>query len=183
MAVRARDWFSAFAQVDKAVWLEATEEVATISIVSLFPLLLAGVGTYLAKAVNAPGVANDFGAAIWATISSGQLVFYAISAVATVMYYASRDFKRNFPLRLYYIVISLAFCIFAALLIGIDPTLRKLNVPEITWTSILIYVIASLLYWTICVFRSIDPADYDQSLREGEEQTTDDLRTLREGQP
>lgn len=179
MAVRSRDWFAAFAKVDKAVWWDATEEVATISLVSLFPLLLAGVGTYLGIAVNTPSAPNDFGGSLWATVSSGQLVFYGISAVATVLYYASRDFKRNFPLRLYYIVISFAFCIFAALLIGIDPTLQKLNVPAITWASIFIYVIASLLYWTICVFRAIDPADYDQSLRDSEEQVAEDLRTLR----
>jgi hypothetical protein len=182
MAVRSKDWIAAFWKSDRALWHEASAEVFTVGLISIFPLIFAGIASYFIVAINTPEAPNHFGNKIWQTIASGQLLFYAISAIATVIFYASRDFKKNFPLRLHYMILSLLFVIFAATIIGIDPTLQKLSIAQITWTSIGIYAVSTAMYWTILIFRSIDPDDFDASLRASEAETRDELRALRQSQ-
>ena len=179
MAVKAQDWFKAFWDADRQIWKEAAEEVISIGFISIVPLLFAGLAADMAGLINPAEMNPPFGSRIWQTISSGQLLFYAISFIATIVYYSSRDFKKNFPIRLYYILISIAVCAFAVMLIALDPSLEKLQIPAISITSFVVYFLCAAMYWTITVFKELDPADYYDTMRTGEASALESLENRR----
>lgn len=182
MALATKDWVAAFQAADRAIWRQAAAEVLTIGIISVLPLVLAGVARYFTAMFYTPEAPNDFVAVIWGAIASGQLLFYALSFVATIIYYSCGDITRDFPLRLLYVVISFLFGVLVVLFIGINPSGEKLAVGPISILSIIIYLVSAFMYWTVAVFKEIDPPDYDKSLREGEDAVASDLQTLRSQQ-
>jgi hypothetical protein len=154
-------------------------EVAVIGGISLSPLILAGMGTFLGEVVNKQPNGFGFWHHLTTPLLSGQLLLYAMSFVGAVVWHSSYDLKRAFPLRIYFWFISLVFGITCGLIIGVDPSLQKLGVPEVYWTSIFVYIVSAILYCLILMFRSIDFDSFEKTLRVGEEEMIDDLKAER----
>ncbi|MER9699925.1 hypothetical protein [Mesorhizobium sp. M0151] len=152
---------------------------------SLMPLILAAFAVYLRYLIEHPEPSKEFPPlGFWEVLSTtlfnGQLLFYAMSFVAAVVWYSSADLKRDFPLRIYFWLISLAFCVVCATVIGIDPTSNKIAIGPVKVTSIVVYLTSAVLYLLILMFRQLDPADVDRDFRDGEDETERSLRELRE---
>ncbi|MEA2896278.1 MAG: hypothetical protein QOJ84_1893 [Bradyrhizobium sp.] len=66
-----------------------------------------------------------------------------------------------------------------ALTIGVDPTLQKLSIPQVYVTSVAIYVVSSLLYFVILLFRSMEEVNFAQTLNQEDRDFEDELKSSR----
>jgi hypothetical protein len=153
--MRNTEWFRALGTMDQAKVWSAANEVIVIGAISLAPLLLAAVGSHVSALINT-GKSVDLVTDLAKSILSGQLLFYAMSFVASIVWHSSQDLVRPFPLRIWFFFISFCFAMICALTIGVDPSLQKLSVPEVYITSLVIYIISAFLYFVILLFRSME---------------------------
>jgi hypothetical protein len=176
--MRNREWIQALGRLDQAKVWSAANEVIVVGAISLAPLVLAAVGSHVSGVINgAPG--GNLRADLAKAILSGQLLFYAMSFIASVVWHSSQDLVRPFPLRIWFFFISFCFAMVCALTIGVDPSLQKLAVPEVYVTSLFIYVISALLYFIILLFRSMEEVNFPKILNQEDTEFEDKLKASR----
>lgn len=160
-------WIKALLCSGTAPFKRAAAEIFVIGLVSAVPLVLASLGAYLDQGPDAADHQSFF--EIFASASlNGQLLFYAISFIGSVLWYSGTELKKPFPLRLFFVIPSVLGLLIAGAYIARDPSLKSLSYADVGFVSVLIYAGAALLYFFIVMFHSIDPPDYDRSQREGE---------------
>jgi magnesium-transporting ATPase (P-type) len=176
--MRNREWIRALGTLDQGKVWSAANEVIVIGAISLAPLVLAAVGSHVSAEING-GISGNLRTDLAKAILSGQLLFYAMSFVASVVWHSSQDLVRPFPLRIWFFFISFCFAMICALTIGVDPSLQKLAVPEVYITSLFIYVISALLYFVILLFRSMEEVNFQKILNREDTEFEDKLKASR----
>src|ERR1700720_1945579 len=157
--MRNTEWFRALGTLDQVKVWSAANEVIVVGAISLAPLILASFGSHVSSVING-GKTIDLLPDLAKSILSGQLLFYAMSFVASVVWHSAQDLARPFPLRIWFFFISFCFAMICALTIGVDPSLQKLSIPEVYITSLVIYVISAVLYFVMLLFRSMDDVNF-----------------------
>jgi hypothetical protein len=176
--MRSSQWFRALGTLDQTKVWSAANEVIVVGAISLAPLVLAAVGSHVSAVING-GNKVDLVTDLARSILSGQLLFYAMSFVASVVWHSAQDLVRPFPLRIWFFFISFCFAMICALTIGVDPTLQKLSVPEVYITSVFVYVISALLYFVILLFRSMEDVNFAKILNQEDTEFEDKLKASR----
>ena len=176
--MRSVEWIKAIGRLDRQKIWNAANEVLLVGTISLAPLVLAAVGSHLSAIING-GEKGPFLHHLAAAILSGQLLFYAMSFVASIVWHSAQDLVRPFPLRIWFIFVSFCIGMICALTIGVDPSLQKLSVPQVYITSLATYFISAFLYFVILVFRSMEEVNFAESLNEDDGEFTDQLRSSR----
>src|ERR1700689_1910093 len=106
--MRKTEWIRALLTLDHEKILSAVNEVIVVGAISLAPLILASVGNHFGSVVKG-GEVIDLVTELAKSILSGQLLFYAMSFVASVVWHSSQDLARPFPLRIWFYFISFCF--------------------------------------------------------------------------
>ena len=176
--MRSVDWIRALKTLDpERIWT-AGFEVLVIGAISLAPLVLAAIGSHVSAAING-GLGVPLATSLARAILSGQLLFYAMSFVGSIVWHSSRDPVRPFPLRIWFIFFSFCFAMICALTIGVDPSLEKLSVPFVYYTSVVVYILSAFMYFIILVFRSMEDVNFQRSLNEDEAALENKLKASR----
>jgi hypothetical protein len=140
----ARAIFSA----GRDVWARALSEAAVVAGISLLPLLLAAFRETLPDGTQvAPAFAKAF--------LSGQLLFYAVGLIATVVWQSNKDFPRFFPLRIVINLVCLVELVICSFLIGFDPTLVATDKSVVAGYSITLFVVAVAFYILMVVIGEV----------------------------
>ncbi|MGE0563105.1 MAG: hypothetical protein AB7O50_01200 [Pseudolabrys sp.] len=161
--MRSSEWVKALRTLDKEKVWSAANEVLVVGAISLAPLILAAFGSYISAVINGK---NDLDllTVLAKAILSGQLLFYAMSFVASIVWHSSQDLVRPFPLRIWFFFFAFCFAMICALVIGVDPSLQKLSVPEVYFVSLIIYLVSAVLYFVILLFRGMDEINFATEL-------------------
>jgi hypothetical protein len=176
--MRNTEWIRALLTLDHEKIWPAANEVIVVGAISLAPLILASVGNHFGSVVKGGEVINLV-TELAKSILSGQLLFYAMSFVASVVWHSSQDLARPFPLRIWFYFISFCFAMVCALVIGVDPSLQKLAIPEVYITSLIIYAVSALLYFVMLLFRSMDDVNFAAVLKREDADFEDRLKASR----
>jgi hypothetical protein len=176
--MRNREWIRALGTLDQAKVWSAANEVIVIGAISLAPLVLAALGSHVSAVINGQ-TGGNLRTDLAKAILSGQLLFYAMSFVASIVWHSSQDLVRPFPLRIWFFFVSFCFAMICALTIGVDPSLQKLAVPEVYVTSLFIYVISAFLYFVILLFRSMEEVNFQKILNREDTEFEDKLKASR----
>ena len=176
--MRSLEWIKALGTLDPAKVWGAAIEVVVVGAISLAPLVLAAFGSHVSAVINT-GNAPPLGQHLAKAILSGQLLFYAMSFIASVVWHSSQDMVRPFPLRIWFFFISFCFAMICALTIGVDPSLQKLSVPEVYITSVAVYVVSAFLYFVILLFRSMEEVNFEKTLNREAKEFEDELKASR----
>ena len=156
-----KDWWELSKNCSKQKRSDAQKEVMVVGLISISPLVLAVISKYLLGQIDPIAQPVDFFASIAALIFSGQLLFYAMSFVGVVAWYSSQELMRPFPLRIWFVLSCIMTRVFCGLILGVDPTLEKLNNPLIWILSVVIYYMTAKLYYYMILFRSLDETDFE----------------------
>jgi len=176
--MRTRDWIKALWTLDPEKIWSAAFEVLVVGAISLAPLVLSAIGSHVSAVINGdPNVPLE--SSLAKAILSGQLLFYAMSFVGSIVWHSSRDLVRPFPLRIWFIFFSFCFGMICALTIGVDPSLQKLSVPFVYYTSVIVYGLSAFMYFVILVFRSMEEVNFQKALNEEEKTLEDRLKASR----
>jgi hypothetical protein len=176
--MRSIEWIKAIGRLDQQKIWAAANEVLVVGAISLAPLVLAALGSHLSAIIN-NGNQIPLLQHLAQAILSGQLLFYAMSFVASIVWHSSQDLVRPFPLRVWFLFICFSIAMICALTIGVDPTLQKLSIPQVYVTSVAIYVVSSLLYFVILLFRSMEEVNFAQTLNQEDRDFEDELKSSR----
>jgi hypothetical protein len=176
--MRNTEWLRALLTLDPAKVWPAANEVIVVGAISLAPLILASVGNHFGSVVRG-GETIALTTDLAKSILSGQLLFYAMSFIASVVWHSSQDLARPFPLRIWFYFISFCFAMVCALTIGVDPSLQKLAIPEVYITSFIIYAVSAFLYFVMLLFRSMDDVNFSTVLNRGDAEFGDKLKASR----
>lgn len=160
-------WLTSLKEAGFTPYKQAASEICVIGLISILPLAFASVGVFVDQGAE-EGTRKSFLDIFLAASLSGQLFFYAISLMASVIWYSGTEFRNPFPIRLYFIIPCVIGIGVATIYISRDPTLKSLADADIGTVSLLIYLGSAVLYFIILVFRSVDPPDIEQSRRDGE---------------
>jgi hypothetical protein len=176
--MRSIEWIKAIRRLDSEKVWNAANEVLVIGAISLAPLVLAALGSHLSAIIN-NGNKIPLLQHLAQAILSGQLLFYAMSFVASIIWHSSQDLVRPFPLRVWFLFICFSIAMICALTIGVDPTLQKLSIPQVYVSSVAIYIVSAFLYFVILLFRSMQEVNFTQDLDREDQEFGDQLRSSR----
>jgi hypothetical protein len=176
--MRNTEWLRALLTLDSTKVWAAINEVIVVGAISLTPLILASLGNHFSSVING-GEPISLRTDLAKSVLSGQLLFYAMSFVASVVWHSSQDLARPFPMRIWFYFISFCFAMICALTIGVDPSLQKLAIPEVYVTSIIIYAVSAILYLVMLLFRSLDDINFSASLNREDAEFQDRLTASR----
>lgn len=150
------------------VWIRALSETAVVAGVSLLPLLLAA----FRETLPTGGAIGD---ALAKAFLSGQLLFYALGLIATVVWVSNKDFPRFFPLRIVINLVCLVEVVICSLIIGFDPTLEVTDKAIVGSYSVTLFAVAVAFYILMVVIGEVhvnvgqslaqDDAELKQSVR------------------
>lgn len=172
-------WFKALKDSGGKVYQKAAEEVLMIGLISLLPLVAAAFYAY----ANQPHDAADhtpFFELMLSLFLNGQLLYYAASFIASVLWYSSNDLKRPFPLRKYFIAISVIGIFVTGVYISKDPSLDSLSNASVGSVSLIIYFVFGFMYFLMLCFFHATPPDYEEIQREGEDDLLNKMKNRRE---
>lgn len=176
--MRSIEWIRAIGRLDQQKVWNAANEVLVEGAISLAPLVLAALGSHLSAVIN-NGDKIPLFQHLAQAILSGQLLFYAMSFVASIIWHSSQDLVRPFPLRVWFLFICFSIAMICALTIGVDPTLQKLSVPQVYVTSVAIYFVSAFLYFVILLFRRMEDVNFSQDLDREDREFGDQLKSSR----
>lgn len=134
----------------RRVWGEAVLEIAVVAGVSLIPLLGASL-----REVLPPDSTVYLSDAFERSFLSGQLLFYALGLIATVVWQANRDYKSFFPLRTIFNLYCMTCVVICSIIIGFDPELHAINKGFVGPTSVLIFSISLFAYLLMAVISQV----------------------------
>lgn len=139
-------------------WGNALLEVLVIIVVSLIPLLGAAIREMLP--VSSTIYLSD---AFAKALLGGQLLYYALGLIATVVWQCNKDFEPFYPLRIFFNLYCIIGVVFCAIVIGYDPTLSKINTRFIAQSSVYLFLSAVIAYVVMAVLLQVH-ADVRQDL-------------------
>lgn len=144
---------------------KALAEVAIISVIAIFPLLLLPVISSLKGAADAP---MEWSKILYSAVSSGQLYLYSFSTFGTIFWLCVEDVsEKAFPPRKWFLTSAFLSGSICLLVYSSDPGLTKpLNDTLVKW-SIIIYVSYLLMYYALLVFKMVRAPDLAASLNQG----------------
>lgn len=132
------------------MWGVALLEVLVVAGVSLIPLLGAAV-----RLVLPPASKVHLSEALTKSFLSGQLIFYAIGLIATIIWHSNKDFKSFFPLRAFFNIYSLIGIVICSIVVGYDPTLEATNKSFLANFSVLLFVTATIAYMFMAIISEV----------------------------
>ena len=132
------------------VWGEAFLEILVVAVVSLIPLLGAAV-----REVLPPDSKIYLSDAFGRAMLSGQLLFYALGLIATVVWNSNKDWRSFFPLRTVFNLYSLVCIVLCSIVIGYNPELNAINRSFIAPFSVVVFTSAILAYLLISVIAQV----------------------------
>lgn len=132
------------------VWGDALLEILVVACVTLIPLLGAVIHQVLP-----PDSKIYLGEAFEIAFLSGQLIFYALSLIAVVVWQCNKDFKSFFPLRTIFNLYSLVCIVICSIVIGYDPELATVNRVFLAPISVIIFVTALVAYVLMAVISQV----------------------------
>jgi hypothetical protein len=144
------------------VWGEALLEILVVAGVTLIPLLGAAV-----REVLPPDTKIYLSDAFARAFLSGQLLFYALGLIATVVWQSNKDLKSFFPLRSLFNLYSLACVVICSIVIGFDPDLSGINRVFLAPFSLAIFATAVVAYVLMAVISQVN-VNVGKSLAEGD---------------
>jgi hypothetical protein len=166
-------YFRAIFRSGFRVWGEAILEITVVAGVSMIPLIGAAVREVLP--LQSKIYLSD---AFEKAFLSGQLLFYALGLIATVVWNSNRDFKSFFPLRSIlnlYCVAAIASC---SVVIGYDPTLASENREFIAKFSLLLFLTSIIFYVLMSVIGQVH-VNVGKSISESDDTLRDAVRESR----
>lgn len=166
-------YLSAVYRSGSRVWLEAVFETLVVAGVSLIPLFGGAIREVLPR--DSEIYLSD---AFEKSFLSGQLLFYALGLIATVVWSSNRDLKSFFPFRTLinmYCIIAIVFC---SIVIGYDPTLASINKIFIANFSVAIFVSSLIIYIAMAVFAQVH-VNVGKSISESDDALRDAVRQSR----
>jgi hypothetical protein len=135
----------------RKVWKDAILEIIVVAGVSLFPLLGPAIREILPENSQV-----DLTEAFINTFFGGQLMFYALGLIATVVWQSNKDFHSPFPLRIWFNLFSMSAVAICFLVIGYDPTLGTINKEFLARFSVSLFLISALIYTLMAVIAQVD---------------------------
>jgi hypothetical protein len=144
------------------VWGEAILEILVVSVISLIPLIGAAIREVLPQ--DSKIYLSD---AFEKAFLSGQLLFYALGLIATIIWQSSRDLKQFFAIRAVLFLFGISSVAFCSVIIGYDPTLTSENKALLGPFSAGLFAVSIVLYVVMSVFSQVQ-------VNVGEELTKDD---------
>ena len=144
----------------------ALVDVGAVSLITLMPLLLARLGP-LANPALSP--TEPF----WGFLTNGQLAFYSIGSLATIL---MTVFRQKIPktLSLLMGLGSVFALLFLAWLIGIDPRLANASITFVGVTTLYLYLVVQVSRVVVEAAKQINTGD---ALKAGDRSTN----SVREG--
>ena len=143
-------YFHAVFRSGVKVWGLALLEILVVAGVSLIPLLGAAV-----REILPPQSGIYLSDAFEKAFLSGQLIFYAIGLIATIVWHSNKDFHSFFPLRALFNLYSLAGIVICSIVIGYDPTLNSISRPFLANFSVFLFASAAVLYVVMTVISHV----------------------------
>jgi len=134
----------------RRVWGEALLEIIVICGVSLLPLLGAVIREMLPLGSKVY-IADAFSRAFL----SGQLLFYALGLIATVVWQCNKDLRSFFPLRAIFNLYSFGCIAICSIVIGYNPELSSVNKGFVGPLSIAIFCISIVAYGLMSVISQV----------------------------
>ncbi|KEA04503.1 hypothetical protein QOV31_005185 (plasmid) [Agrobacterium fabrum] len=154
-------------------WGFALLEIFVVATVSLIPLLGAALRDVL------PATSNIYlGDAFQKAFLSGQLIFYAIGLIATIVWQSNKDFSSFFPWRSFFNIFSLIGIVICSLVIGYDPTLTSISPPFLARCSLILFFLSLAAYTLMAVIAQVH-VNVGQSLAEDDSALADEVRRSR----
>ena len=138
----------------------ALVDVGAVSLITLMPLLLARLQPFANPDAK-------FTEPFWGFLTNGQLAFYSIGSLATILMTVLRQ-KIPKNLGLVMGLSSLFALLFLAWLIGLDPKLRTASLTFVGVTTLYIYVVVQISRIIVEAAKQIGPAD---ALKAGDRST------------
>lgn len=154
-------------------WGYALLEIFVVATVSLIPLIGAALRDVL------PATSNiHLGDAFQKAFLSGQLLFYAIGLIATIVWNSNKDFSSFFPWRTIFNIYSLVGIVVCSLVIGYDPTLVSISPPFLAKSSLVLFVSALIAYTVMAVIAQVH-VNVGKSLAADDSALSDEVRRSR----
>jgi len=172
-------WWEAFRTAEPSIKRKATFEVVVIGGLSIFPLLLGAYGAFKLQPISPDTVIKPFSNYIWAAIFSGQLYYYAMAFIASLVWYSAKDLEKPFPPRILFWCVAFILGMVCAFFFGLEPALPSAENSDLSYISIVVYLISAGMYYLILVFRKIPAPDLGKEKRAGEITFTQDLKNRR----
>jgi hypothetical protein len=134
----------------RTAWSNALLEIIVVASVSLIPLLGAAIREILPQ--NSQIFLSD---AFEKAFYGGQLLFYALGLIATIVWQSNKDFQSFFPLRIWFNFFSLVAIVICSVVIGYDPTLVTIDKNFLATFSVGLFVISIILYALMAVIAQV----------------------------
>lgn len=132
------------------LWGEAVSETAVVTVVSLLPLGGAAIREVMPK--DSKIYLSD---AFEKAFLSGQLVFYALGLIATIVWQSNKDRDSFFPWRTFMNGMAITGIAFGCIVIGYDPTLTSINRDFIATSSVAMFLLSLALYILMAAFANV----------------------------
>ncbi|WP_426386948.1 hypothetical protein [Sphingobium sp. R-21] len=155
------------------VWGMALLEIIVVAGISLIPLTGAAI-----REVLPPESKIYLSDAFEKAFLSGQLLFYAVGLIATIVWHCNKDFKSFFPLRAIFNLYSLFGIVICSIVIGYDPTLSSTNKSFISSFSVAIFSVSIIIYVIMAVISEVH-VNVGQALAKTDAQLGDAVRKSR----
>jgi hypothetical protein len=155
------------------IWWLALLEIVVIAGVSLIPLTAAAIREVLPKQ-SGIYLSDAFEKAFL----GGQLLFYAIGLIATIIWHCNKDLKSFFPLRALFNLYCLGGIVVSSVIIGYDPTLASIDQSVLAKLSVTLFLSASFLYVLMTIISQVH-VNVGKSLAEDDADLTEAVRRSR----
>ena len=132
------------------VWIAALLETLVVSVVSLIPLICVAVRQLLP-----PDSTIYLSDAFVKALLSGQLLFYALGFIATVVWQSNKDLNSFFPLRTLINLFSIMAIVVCSLVIGFDPNLSNINADFLATFSVSMFICSMILYTLMAIINQV----------------------------
>jgi hypothetical protein len=134
----------------RKVWTDALLEIFVVASVSLIPLLGAAIREVLPE--NSQIYMSD---AFAKAFFGGQLLFYALGLIATIVWQSNKDLHSFFPLRIWFNFFSIVAVVICSIVIGFDPTLASVDKLFLARFSMGLFFVSAFLYTLMAVISQV----------------------------
>lgn len=157
----------------RQAWGFALLEIFVVATVSLIPLLAGAL-----RDVIPVSSSTYLGDAFQKAFLNGQLIFYAIGLISTVVWHSNKDFNSFFPWRSFFNIYSLIGIVICSIVVGYDPTLINISPPFLANCSMILFISALVAYTLMAVIAQVH-VNVGQSLADDDSALADQVRRSR----
>jgi amino acid transporter len=126
-------------------------DVLFVSAISLAPLLLG-------RLVLVVDESRKFEGSYWDFLSNGQLAFYSMGSLATILLICYRK-KLPEQVGLFFVLLATFALLFLMILVGIDPTLNAKSFSFVGWAALILYIAVQIVRILVEAMRRVDAPD------------------------